>query len=115
MSLHHFNLELPAAMTGYYEHSILVEIGSITQIEIYYPLNNNRYSKVWFSDGEQDIIPAEPNGYLTGNGNIQRFDLFEPVKTGKLKFRGSNSDPDFDHTIDAWVNIQPAGGVISGF
>lgn len=103
-------------MSGYAEHSIMVEIGEITQIEIYYPLNNNRYARVWFCDGAQDIVPAEPNGYLTGNGNIQRFDLSEPVRNGVLNFRGVNEDPDFEHTIDAWVNIQPSAvGEINGF
>lgn len=114
MSLHHFQLTIPAGTTSaYYEDVKLVEVGRITQIEVYYPLNNNRYGKVWFTDGEQDVIPAESDGYLTGNGNVQRFDVDTTIRTGKLSMRGTNSDPDFEHTIDAWVVIE--GGVIHGF
>ena len=108
MSLHHFSLSIPAATSGYYEDSKLVEVGTITQVEIYYPLNNNRFGKIWFSDGEHDIIPAESDGYLTGNGNVQQFELSELIRSGRLSMRGTNGDPDFEHTIDAWINIIPA-------
>lgn len=107
---------LPANQVDYLEDSKLVEIGEITAVEIYYPLNNNRLSKIWFVDGEHDIIPAEQTGYLTGNGNVQRFALAEPLRTGRLSMRGVNDDTVFEHTIDAWINIMSVdGGVVRGF
>ena len=109
MSLHHFSLSIPANTSTPIEDSKLVEVGNVSQVEIYYPLNNNRYSKIWFVDGEQQVIPQNAGGYLTGSGNIQTFHLDEPVKTGRLSLRGINSDPTFEHTIDAWVNIKPFG------
>jgi hypothetical protein len=97
---------MPCGTTDIYEDSQNVEIGQISQIEIYYPLNNNRYGKIYFVDGEQRILPLS-HGYLTGNGNVQTFQLLEPIKTGRLSMRGINEDTGFEHTIDAWINILP--------
>ena len=107
MSLHHFSLSIPANTSDYIEDSKYVEVGDISQVEIYYPLNNNRFSKIWFVDGEHDVLPVESDGYLTGSGNIQTFHLEEPVRTGRLSMRGVNSDTKFEHVIDAWVNVIP--------
>lgn len=105
MPLHHFYLDLPAAGTEYEEDLKSVEIGRATAVEVYFPLNNNRFSSVWFVDAETDILPSG-DGVLTGNGNIQRFDVNEPIRYGKLAMRGINTDPLYSHKIDAWIVIK---------
>lgn len=116
ISLHHFFLDIPANTSNYIEDSAKVEIGEISKVEVYWPLNVNRLASVWFVDGETQIIPA--GGYLTGNGNVQNFEQFEALKSGRLAMRGINLDTVYSHAIDAWVNIIPdgaKGGVLSGF
>lgn len=115
MSLHHFFLDLPANTSAYLEDTQSVEAGEISRVEVYWPLNANRFTGVWFITAETQIIPV--SGYLTGNGNIQNFEVFERVLNGSITMRGVNSDTKFSHTIDAWINIIPARmvGVHNGF
>ena len=115
MTIHHFNMDLPAAMGGYYEWMQNVPIGEIDRIEVYWPLNTLRYVGVWFIDGNTQIIPSE--GYFTGNGNIQNFRAMERIDSGILRARAVNVDPDYDHMIDAWVSIIPkrGSGDLDGF
>lgn len=117
MTLHHFFLDLPAGMTGFSEQVKKVEIGNITEIEVYYPRNLNRLVEIWFTDGETDILPTG-DGILTGNGNVQHFNLKTPIRDGNLKLRGQNTDPTYSHRIDAWVVVLPETyfeGGLSGF
>lgn len=105
MPLHHFFLDLPANTSNYLEDRLSVEAGEVSRVEVYWPLNTNRYVGVWFVSGEAQIIPV--SGYLTGNGNIQNFELFERVINGTISMRGVNADIKFSHSIDAWINIIP--------
>lgn len=93
-------------MSGYDEHVKQVEIGYITEVEIYYPLNLDRLAEYWFMDGETHIIPSG-DGILTGNGNVQHFTLDTPVRIGKMSFRGHNTDPIYSHRVDAWIVVEP--------
>jgi len=108
MGVYSFSLFISANTTNSNPaiETINVNRGIITDIEIYYPLNNNRFGKVWFFGDGKQLIPINPNGALTGNGNIQNLyptvELFEPL----LSFVGINSDLTFDHTITAVVTIK---------
>lgn len=105
-------MDIPSSTTDPIQHSQNVEVGRVTEVEIYWPLNVNRLCEVWFMDSEQPVIPTG-NGVFTGNGNVQHFHVDETIRTGKVNFRGINNDTVFAHKIDAWVNIE--GGLRNGF
>ena len=109
MTIYHFNLLIPANDSD--DLTIQCCVGILTEVEIYYPLNNNRYGQVYFKNAHGQFLPM--NGYLTGNNHIQRFNTEIQILDNRITMYGSNSDSVYDHTIDAWLNIQD--GVHSGF
>lgn len=118
MGIYTFALTLPknTLETDPVSQSVNVNRGIIKEIEVYYPLNNNRFGKVWLHADGRQILPSNIEGDFTGNGNIQilkpNVEIFDSV----LTLVGFNLDTVFAHNITATVTIyekETINGIVS--
>ena len=88
--------------------------GVIKRLDIVFPGGCMGLVKARILYGSHPLLPANPAGYVFGDGEVKGGDYFLYLYTPPyaLRFEGYNLDKLFDHTITILVNLLPLWSLV---
>lgn len=96
------------------KHVLTMEKGTITRIEVVFPVGCANLVYVHLNDALYQVWPKDPTYKFIGDGVVivctDEFELKEPPYT--IQFFGWNTDEIYDHTITVRAQIVPAKEIL---
>ena len=83
--------------------------GTISKVGIKFPSGCHGMVKVRLYRYEQQLVPLNRDGWITGDDEVVEYRLFYPLteKPYELKFVGCSPGTNYDHTVTVRIEVQP--------
>jgi len=95
-------------------HELYMEKGTITRVEIVFPVGCANLVHVHLNDALHQVWPKDPQYKFIGDGVVivctDEYEIKEPPFT--IQFHGWNEDDVYEHTITVRIQIVPAKEIL---